>query len=327
GILQHVVDRDGQTGRGTNGPRWYETEGFVGECFERGCEVGFHDPWGLLVTDCFDCGGEEQVVRRPTGGCRCRPTPPRPEHPPVILDVYVPGHWLHPVERVLGPMMDADGTAARFETTGRLATTTIASTRGTSIYMDAAQGPAPEGGSAAPAGRPTGGAGAGTPAPGVVLGAETGFGAIREQLEDDPGGEVGDGGEAPNTTRPATLQPQGGNGSVLSDGAGATPAEIAASRGGPTAGASPTSGIRDDLIAGSTDDGVFSGTCWRCGHTSADPADFHVGHRNVPRADGGNLAPENLCLEGAACNLSAQNRGAPSPGMSCAARGSCRPWL
>lgn len=121
--------------------------------------------------------------------------------------------------------------------------------------------------------------------------------------------------------------PQGGNGVVLRDGSGVTPAELAASQGGPTAGAKPTSGIRDDLIAGSTDDaGSFVGTCWRCGHTSLDPADFHVGHRNVPRSQDGNLSPQNLCLEGAACNLSAGNRGSPSPGMSCAERGGCAPW-
>jgi hypothetical protein len=37
---------------------------------------------------------------------------------------------------------------------------------------------------------------------------------------------------------------------------------------------------------------------------------------------GGNLEPANVVLEGAACNLSANNRGGPSPGMSCAERGS-----
>ncbi len=131
----------------------------------------------------------------------------------------------------------------------------------------------------------------------------------------------------PGATRAAPDMPQGGNGVVLRDGAGASPAEMAASRGGPTAGAKPTTSTRNDLIAGSTDDaGNFTGTCWRCGHTSTDPADFHVGHRNVPRSQDGNLAPENLCLEGAACNLSAGNRGGPSPGMSCAERGSCAPW-
>jgi len=127
--------------------------------------------------------------------------------------------------------------------------------------------------------------------------------------------------------RPAAAQPVGGNGVVLRDGAGATPAEIAASQGGPTAGANVTTSIRNDSIAASTDAaGNFSGTCWRCGETSVDPADFHVGHRNVPRADGGNLSPQNLCWKEQPCNLSAGNRDGPSPGMSCAERGGCRPW-
>lgn len=38
---------------------------------------------------------------------------------------------------------------------------------------------------------------------------------------------------------------------------------------------------------------------------------------------GGNLDPANCVLEGAACNLSAGNRGAPTAGMSCAERGGC----
>jgi len=36
-----------------------------------------------------------------------------------------------------------------------------------------------------------------------------------------------------------------------------------------------------------------------------------------------NLAAPNIVLEGAACNLGANNRGAPNPGMSCVERGSC----
>jgi hypothetical protein len=64
-------------------------------------------------------------------------------------------------------------------------------------------------------------------------------------------------------------------------------------------------------------------TCWRCGQQSNNPANMHLGHRNVPTSKGGNLSPDNVCLEGAACNLSAGNRGGPSPGMSCAERGGC----
>ena len=114
---------------------------------------------------------------------------------------------------------------------------------------------------------------------------------------------------------------------VLRDGEGSTPQDIAASKGGPTAGKPVPPAIRDDLVSGSTNaDGQFEGTCWRCGQTSTDAGDFHVGHRNVPRSQGGNLSPQNLALEGAACNTSAGARGAPSPGMSCAERGSCAPW-
>ncbi len=123
--------------------------------------------------------------------------------------------------------------------------------------------------------------------------------------------------------RPATQQPMGGNGVVLRDGEGATPAEMAASRGGPTAGSRRgQEAVRQRLLseAKQASDDL---TCWRCGQTSTNPADMHVGHRNVPLSHGGNLDPANVCLEGAACGLSAGNRGAPSPGMSCAERGSC----
>jgi len=79
------------------------------------------------------------------------------------------------------------------------------------------------------------------------------------------------------------------------------------------------------LIADATDSttGVFSGTCWRCGQTTTNPDNMHLGHRNTPTSRGGNLSPDNVALEGAACNLSAGNRGGPSAGMSCVERGSC----
>jgi RHS repeat-associated protein len=122
--------------------------------------------------------------------------------------------------------------------------------------------------------------------------------------------------------RSATSMPRGGGGVVLSDGAGATAAEMSASVGGPTGGtragqAAARKALLDQVPAGEPY------ACWRCGQTSADAADMHLGHRNVPTSRGGNLSSTNVCLEGAACNLSAGNRGAPTPGMSCAERGSC----
>jgi hypothetical protein len=123
--------------------------------------------------------------------------------------------------------------------------------------------------------------------------------------------------------RPATEQPMGGNGVVLRDGQGATSAEIAASQGGPTGGARVgQEAVRQRLLADARQAGNDL-TCWRCGQTSTNRSDMHVGHRNVPTSQRGNLDPVNVCLEGAACNLSANNRGGPSPGMSCAERGSC----
>ncbi|WP_442808225.1 RHS repeat-associated core domain-containing protein [Trinickia soli] len=111
---------------------------------------------------------------------------------------------------------------------------------------------------------------------------------------------------------------------AAADGTGATPAEMAASVGGPTGGSrAGTAACKQRLLdeAVAKNGGVFR--CWRCGHTSTNPADMHLGHKNVPVSKGGNLSPENTALEGAACNLSAGNRGAPSLGMSCAERGSC----
>jgi RHS repeat-associated protein len=123
--------------------------------------------------------------------------------------------------------------------------------------------------------------------------------------------------------RPATQQPMGGGGVVLRDAQGATAAEVAASQTGPTAGnRTGQATVRQQLL----DEADAAGgqyTCWRCGQTSTNPSNMHLGHRNVPTSAGGNLERVNVCLEGAACNLSAGNRGAPSPGMSCAARGSC----
>lgn len=126
----------------------------------------------------------------------------------------------------------------------------------------------------------------------------------------------------PPPVRPAAAPPVGGGGTVLADGAGATAAEMAASRGGPSAGARVGPAERAGaLSSGRLPNGRYQ--CWRCGETSVNAQNMHAGHRNVPRSQGGNLSAQNLACEGAACNLSAQNRGAPTPGMDCASRGGC----
>ena len=137
-----------------------------------------------------------------------------------------------------------------------------------------------------------------------------------------PGAPPGEPPGAP-PLRPATEQPRGGNGVVLRDGQGATPAEIAASRGGATGGSRAGQDVVRQQLLDQVRQSGEELQCWRCGQTTTNPDDLHVGHRNVPKSQGGNLEPVNVCLEGAACNLSAGNRGAPSPGMSCAERGSC----
>jgi RHS repeat-associated protein len=132
---------------------------------------------------------------------------------------------------------------------------------------------------------------------------------------------------APNPTGwadPLGLAPNPPSQVALPDGAGADAATMAASAGGPTGGSRVgQSACRQNLIneAVKNHNGVF--TCWRCGQTSTNPADMHLGHKNVPTSKNGNLSPENTALEGASCNLSAGNRGAPSAGMSCVERGSC----
>ncbi|GGR17572.1 hypothetical protein GCM10010251_36920 [Streptomyces aurantiogriseus] len=110
---------------------------------------------------------------------------------------------------------------------------------------------------------------------------------------------------------------------ILRDGEIASPAQMAASSGGPTAGKRVPSSIRNQMVrkAQAENDSVL--TCWRCGQTTKNPANVQIGHVNVPRSKGGNLTEGNLCIEGMACNGSAQDRGAPSVGMSCAERGSC----
>ncbi|MFF3069701.1 polymorphic toxin-type HINT domain-containing protein [Kitasatospora sp. NPDC057936] len=117
---------------------------------------------------------------------------------------------------------------------------------------------------------------------------------------------------------------------VLTDGQLSSAADRAASRGGQTARQGVPRDIRDQMLAAelarTTDPETGKGgyyQCWRCGHTSTNPADMQIGHVNLARANGGNLDPRNLCIEGAACNSSAQNRGFVTPGKSCAERGGC----
>ena len=111
---------------------------------------------------------------------------------------------------------------------------------------------------------------------------------------------------------------------VLRDGEGASAADMAASIAGPGAGTRAGQARRRQELLNEADlnnNGIY--TCWRCGQTSTNPADMHLGHRNVPTSLGGNMSDINTCLEGAACNLSAGNRGGPREGMSCVERGSC----
>jgi RHS repeat-associated protein len=107
---------------------------------------------------------------------------------------------------------------------------------------------------------------------------------------------------------------------ALKDGDGASPQDIAASKagGGDRKG---QSSCRKKLVKKSKPVGVYK--CWRCGHTSTNPDDMHLGHKNVPTSKGGNLADVNVDLEGASCNLSAGNSGYVKEGMSCVERGSC----
>ena len=97
---------------------------------------------------------------------------------------------------------------------------------------------------------------------------------------------------------------------ALKDGEGASAADIAASKvnGGSRSGQST---CRKKLLDKSK--GVY--TCWRCGQTSTNPDDMHLGHKNVPTSKGGNLDDVNIALEGASCNLSAGSSGYVKEGM------------
>ncbi|WP_242208277.1 MULTISPECIES: RHS repeat-associated core domain-containing protein [unclassified Pseudomonas] len=128
---------------------------------------------------------------------------------------------------------------------------------------------------------------------------------------------------APNPTQwvdPLGLVKKPPSKRALKDGAGASPQDIAASKvgGGSRKG---QGACRKKLIDKSKPVGVYK--CWRCGHTSTNPDDMHLGHKNVATSNGGNLADVNVDLEGASCNLSAGNSGYVKEGMSCVERGSC----
>ncbi|MCK2216279.1 DUF6531 domain-containing protein [Actinomadura sp. ATCC 31491] len=110
---------------------------------------------------------------------------------------------------------------------------------------------------------------------------------------------------------------------VLRDGEGSPAADIAKSRGGPTGGRPVPRSIRDRMLQEEANRTGGEYQCWRCGQRSSNPDNMQIGHRNVPRKSNGNLDPANLCVEGAACNSSAQNRGFVTTGMSCAERGGC----
>jgi hypothetical protein len=128
---------------------------------------------------------------------------------------------------------------------------------------------------------------------------------------------------AGSALRPASAQGRGGSGTVLRDAAHATPQEVAASAGGATAGQPTSSTAGREMRAGLLESEGPIYECWRCGHTTENPSNVHLGHRNVPRSHGGNLSETNVCIEGAACNLGAGNRGGPNAGRSCAERGGC----
>jgi large repetitive protein len=106
---------------------------------------------------------------------------------------------------------------------------------------------------------------------------------------------------------------------LLDDGEISSPEQIANSRvgGGSRAGQYAS---RQDLLAAS-DPGPY--TCWRCGEQSPNPKDMQLGHVNVPTSGGGNLDDDNICLEGATCNIYTSNGGSVPPGKSCVEMGGC----
>lgn len=115
---------------------------------------------------------------------------------------------------------------------------------------------------------------------------------------------------------------EGARGAPKKDGEGAMPEEIANSSGGPTVGQRVPSGVCDQVLQDGKDaNGNY--TCWRCGGTTTDPSKIDIGHKNVPRSEGGNLHPDNLACEGQSCNRGAGNRGYVKPGSSYVEKSAC----
>ena len=149
--------------------------------------------------------------------------------------------------------------------------------------------------------------------------------AIGRFVSQDPIGYAGGlnfYGYAPNPVEwvdPLGLAKKAPSKHALRDGEGATAEEIAASKvgGGHRNGQCK---IRNNRLEIRPPEGY---KCWRCGETSMNPDDMHLGHKNVPTSKGGNLEPVNVDLEGASCNLSAGSSGYVKEGMSCVERGSC----
>ena len=124
------------------------------------------------------------------------------------------------------------------------------------------------------------------------------------------------------STDPLGLAPKKPSQFALQDGTGATPADIAASKvGGGNRKGQPA--CRDKHLKEHDTNNNGRYICWRCKHSSTNPADMHLGHKIVPTSKGGNLDDVNTDLEGASCNLSAGNSGYAKEGMSCVERGSC----
>ncbi|MEU3570558.1 RHS repeat-associated core domain-containing protein [Kitasatospora sp. NPDC036755] len=112
---------------------------------------------------------------------------------------------------------------------------------------------------------------------------------------------------------------------ILTDGDYATDEQIIAAGRDDGTKFKPVSGVSGRFAQILARDQKADGTwdCWRCGYNFSDSRDLNAGHRIIPRSKGGNLSESNLCVEGWACNSSAQDRGRPSAGMSCRERYAC----